>query len=73
LDNFEAKNKLRSLHFSVKDGPSEKTDHIAYIEGPSAYFMMVLSAQTANAYQQAMPAFLDLFQSFSPMSASIKK
>jgi hypothetical protein len=70
---FEAKSKLNAMHFSATGGPEGNFDRIAYIEGPSAYFMMILSAQSAEALDSALPAYRELFESFSPMSNTIKK
>lgn len=73
LEPVEAMPKLRALHFSASGDPGGNVERITYVEGPTAYFILVLSARTAKALEQAQPAFRELLQSFSPMAATVQK
>ena len=71
LEPIEATPKLRALHFSASGDPGGNVERITYVEGPTAYFVIVLSARTPKALEQAQPAFRQLLQSFIPMAATV--
>lgn len=69
----EALPKLNALHFAASGDPGGNVERITYVEGPTAYFILVLSARNGKALAQAQPAYRDLLQSFSPMAATVNK
>jgi len=71
LEPIEATPKLRALHFSASGDPGGNVERITYVEGPTAYFVIVLSARSPKALEQAQPAFRQLLQSFIPMAATV--
>jgi len=73
LESPEPTLKLSALYFSATGDPGGNVERIAYIEGPTAYFIVVLSARTSEALGQAQPAFRELLQSFAPMAAEVHK
>jgi hypothetical protein len=73
LKPIEGIPQLRVLHFSASGDPGGNVERLAYVEGPTAYFIVVLSARTPKALEQAQPAFRELLQSFAPMAATVQK
>lgn len=73
LKPIEGMPKLRVLHFSASGDPGGNVEQLAYVKGPTAYFILVLSARNPKALEQARPAFLELLRSFSPMAATARK
>jgi len=65
--------KLRALHFSASGDPGGNVERITYVEGPTAYFILVLSARNPKALEEAQPSFHELLRSFVPMSATVQK
>jgi hypothetical protein len=73
LQPIEATRNVRALHFSASGDPGGNVERLTYVEGPTAYFILVLSARTPQALEQAQPAFRELLQSFAPMAATVQK
>jgi hypothetical protein len=73
LKPIEGNPQLRALHFSASGDPGGNVERLAYVEGPTAYFILVLSARTPKALEQAQPAYINLLRSFSPMAATVPK
>lgn len=61
------------LSFSAKGDPGGNSESISYIEGPSAFFIAVVSARTPQALENARPAYIDLLKSLIPMTAKVQK
>jgi len=64
--------KLNALHFSASGDPGGNHELLVYVEGPSAFFILVLSARTQSALDKWRPSFLALYQSFAPMAATMQ-
>lgn len=63
--------KVPMLHFSATGDPGGNVERVTYVEGPTAYFILVLSARNALALQEAQSAFRELLRSFVPMEATV--
>lgn len=73
LKPIEGTTKLTAMYFSATGDPGGNVERITYVEGATAYFIVVLSARNAKALQRAQPSYRKLVQSFIPMAASIQK
>jgi hypothetical protein len=62
-----------ALYYSASGDPGGNSENIAYIEGPTAYFIVVLSARTTEALRRAQTAYVQLLTSFVPMAATVQK
>jgi hypothetical protein len=69
VEPTKATPNLRALHFSASGDPGGNVERLTYVEGPTAFFVLVLSARTPNALERAQPAFRELLLSFAPMAA----
>lgn len=65
LADFPKKTGLQVLAFELSLNTGRR-ELIAYIEGPTAYFMIVLSAMTSKDLELHREAFLSYVASFSP-------
>jgi hypothetical protein len=57
----------RALVVRLSGDPGQNHELVAYAEGPTAYFILVLSARSVKALEEYRPAFRALLQSFAPM------
>ena len=55
----------RLLH--IADAPGGRDEFVAYIEGPTSYFIVVLSADSPTLGHQYRPAFDEFVANFYPM------
>jgi len=62
-----AANGKRALVVRLSGDLGQNHELVAYTEGPTAYFIVVLSARNPQALEEHRPAFQALLQSFSPM------
>ena len=52
-DSPVAASKLKAVHFSASGDPGANHERITYVEGPTAFFILVLSARTHAARAMA--------------------
>ncbi|HKN58560.1 MAG TPA: hypothetical protein VJV97_06890 [Gemmatimonadaceae bacterium] len=57
----------RALVVRLSGDPGQNHELVAYTQGPTAYFIVVLSARSVKALEEYRPAFQALLQSFAPM------
>lgn len=72
IQQIATKPDIKAMHFSASGDPGGNVEQLAYVEGPTAYFILVLSARTSDDLKQAKPAFHALLQSFAPMAAKVQ-
>lgn len=59
----------QALLFGASGDPGRNEERIAYVEGPTAYFILVASARTAQDLERSRAAFDALLESFVPMES----
>jgi hypothetical protein len=60
----------RALVVRLAGDPGQNHELVAYTEGPTAYFILVMSARSVKALEEHQPAFQALLRSFAPMQAA---
>src|SRR5947207_13676671 len=60
-------NGKRALVVRLSGDPGQNHELVAYTEGPTAFYIVDLSARNVQAIEEHRPAFQPLLQSFSPM------
>lgn len=59
----------QALLFGVSGDAGRNIERVAYVEGPTAYFILVISERTAQDLERSQAAFDTLLRSFMPMEA----
>ena len=61
----------RALVVRLSGDPGQNHELVAYTQGPTAYFIVVLSARGVKALEEYRPAFQALLQSFAAMEQQL--
>jgi hypothetical protein len=54
----------------VQNAPGGREEIVAYLDGPTAFYILVLSAKSASVLNDYKAAFLEYVDSFTPMAFS---
>lgn len=60
-----------ALVFHLSGDPGQNHELVSYVEGPTKYFIIAISARSAESLEQYRGAFIALMKSFVPMEAKI--
>jgi hypothetical protein len=62
-----------ALVFRLSGDPGQNHELIAYIEGPTKFFIVAISARSAESLNEHQAAFQSLLKSFVPMTATVQR
>lgn len=60
-----------ALVFHLAGDPGRNHELVGYVDGPTKYYIVVISARSADLLKRYQPAFRFLLDSFVPMKARI--
>lgn len=61
----------RALVYSLSGDPGGNHELVGYVEGPTAFFILVVSSRNAESLERSRSAYHALIKSFVPMTAKM--
>ena len=62
--------KYKYILARIENAPGKREEIVAYMDGPTAFYILVLSAESASVLNSYKAAFLEYVDSFTPMAYS---